>query len=250
MKDKVKIRVSELVSSILAHDAARFGFIKNNCANINALLNKLIPTLVLKRQLRRNAIEDILQNEYNQEEKERIYNIANTVIDRVYFNGEELNLLDDTIWYRPSNTIENTFLEIKSSETKITAQTVPEYIRGLLNEYVRLPQYKRELLAFNEEVSILEFSIRYNRILHLDDCATDSHYRVAPFNYYYGYLDEQTIYCVFYDFENDKIVTVPLRFIRNIYALKQKHALSEQIKQKLSDYCKNTQFTNYDNAQK
>ena len=57
MTDKIKVKISSFVANILENDALRFGFIKNNKSNKNALLNKLIPTLVEVRKTRRNEIE-------------------------------------------------------------------------------------------------------------------------------------------------------------------------------------------------
>ncbi len=74
MMDKIKIKVSSFVANILENDALRFGFMKNGKSNKNALLNKLIPTLVEVRKVRRNEIEDILKNEYNRDDSENIYN--------------------------------------------------------------------------------------------------------------------------------------------------------------------------------
>ena len=55
MTDKIKIKVSSFVANILENDALRFGFTKNGNANKNALLNKLIPTLVEETDKIQNA---------------------------------------------------------------------------------------------------------------------------------------------------------------------------------------------------
>lgn len=74
MADKIKVKTSSFVANILENVALCFGFIKNGKANKNALLNKLIPTLVEVRKARRNEIENILHNEYNRTDSENIYN--------------------------------------------------------------------------------------------------------------------------------------------------------------------------------
>lgn len=107
MIDKIKIKVSSFVANILENDAYRFGFMKNKKSNKNALLNKLIPTLVEVRKARRKEIEEVLKNEYNRADSENIYNAVNTVIDRVYFNGEELNVLEEYIWIRPIQRVKD-----------------------------------------------------------------------------------------------------------------------------------------------
>ena len=59
MTDKIKIKVSIFVANILENDAMRFGFLKNEKSNKNALLNKLIPVLMEVRKERRKEIENI-----------------------------------------------------------------------------------------------------------------------------------------------------------------------------------------------
>ena len=62
MTDKIKVKISSFVADILENDALRFGFTKNERSNKNALLNKLIPTLVEVRKARRNEIEYVKKN--------------------------------------------------------------------------------------------------------------------------------------------------------------------------------------------
>ena len=236
MTDKIKVKVSSFVSNILENDALRFGFMKNGKANKNALLNKLIPTLVEVRKARRNEIENILKNEYNREDSEDIYNAVNTVIDRVYFNDEELNVLDEYIWIRPSKETMSTYDEIETSETLITAQETPVYIRGLLNEYSRLPQYKREILTFDRELEIFAEACDTRKILHFKDKESGKRYKVFAFGYYYGYLYDQTNYCIVYDINNKKIKAIPLYNIQDIYTIKQKYKPSEKLMKQLQEY--------------
>lgn len=242
MTDKIKIKVSSFVTNILENDALCFGFMKNGNANKNALLNKLIPTLVEVGKARRSEIEDILKNEYNREDSENIYNAVNTVIDRVYFYDEELNVLDEYIWIRPSKETISTFDEIETSETLITAQEISVYIRGLLNEYARLPQYKREILTFDSELGNFANACDTRQILHFRDKETGERYKAYAFGYYYGYLYEQTNYCIIYDINNKKIKSIPLYRIQDIYTIKQKYKPSERLIEQLQTYVDNCDF--------
>lgn len=242
MVDKIKIKVSSFVANILENDALRFGFMKNGKSNKNALLNKLIPTLVEVRKVRRNEIEDILKNEYNRDDSENIYNAVNTVIDRVYFDDEELNILDEYIWIRPSKEVMSTYDEIETSETLITAQEIPVYIRGLLNEYSRLPQYKREMLVFDKELDIFDTACGLHHILHFKDKETGDRYKAFAFNYYYGYLYDQTNYCIIYDLSDTTIKAIPLYRIQDIYMIKQKYKPSERLIERLQEYTDNCNF--------
>ena len=242
MTNKIKVKVSLFVANILENDALRFGFLKNEKSNKNALLNKLIPTLVEVRKARRNEIEDILKNEYNREDGEKIYNAVNTVIDRVYFNDEELNVLDEYIWIRPSKEIIATYDEIETSETLITAQEIPVYIRGLLNEYSRFPQYKREILTFNNELSIFAYACETRQILYFRDKETGERYKAFAFGYNYGYLYHQTNYCIIYDINNKTIKAISLYWIQDIYTIKQKYKPSERLIDLLQEYVDNYDF--------
>ncbi len=242
MTEKIKVKVSSFVANILENDALRFGFMKNNKSNKNALLNKLIPTLMETRKAKRNTIEDILINEYNRQDGENIYNAINTVIDRVYFNDEELNILDEYIWIRPSKENISIYDEIETSEALITAQEVPVYIRGLLNEYARFPQYKREALVFDGELDVFAEACYTHQIIHFRDRENNDWYKAFAFNYYYGYLYDQTNYCVIYDINNEKIKAIPLHRIQDIYMLKQKYKPCEKLIEKLQAYDEDCNF--------
>lgn len=242
MTDKMKIKVSSFVANILENDALRFGFMKNEKSNKNALLNKLIPTLVETRKARRDEIEHILKDEYNREDSENIYNAVNTVIDRVYFNDVELTKLDEYIWIRPSKESMSTYDEIQASETFITAQDISVYIRGLLNEYSRFPQYKREILVFDSEIDTFDTACTTHQILHFRDKETGERYKTFAFNYYYGYLYDQTNYCVIYDINNKKIKALPLYRLQDVYIIKQKYKPSEALIDLLQEYADSCNF--------
>ena len=242
MTDKIKVKISSFVANILENDALRFGFTKNDKSNKNALLNKLIPTLVEVRKARRNEIEHILKEEFRREDTESIYNAVNTVIDKVYFNDAELNVLDEYVWIRPSKETMATYDEIETSETRITAQDLSVYIRGLLNEYSRFPQYKREILVFDKELDVFSDACLTRNILHFRDKETNKRYKAFAFNYYYGYLYDQTNYCVIFDINEKKIKSIPLCNIQDIYTIKQKYKPSEKLIQLLQEYVDHCDF--------
>ena len=242
MTEKIKIKISSFVANILENDALCFGFTKNNKSNKNALLNKLIPTLVEVRKARRNEIEYVLKEEYQREDTENIYNAVNTVIDKVYFSDAELNILDEYIWIRPSKETMAIYDEIETSETHITAQELSVYIRGLLNEYSRFPQYKREMLVFDKELDVFSDACYTRNILHFKDKETNKRYKAFAYHYYYGYLYDQTNYCVIYDINEKKIKSIPLSNIYDIYSIKQKYKPSEQLVKLLQEYADNCDF--------
>lgn len=242
MTDKIKVKLSSFVANILENDALCFGFTKNEKSNKNALLNKLIPTLVEVRKARRNEIEHILKNEYRREDTESIFDAVNTVIDKVYFSDAELNVLDEYVWIRPSKETMSTYDEIETSETVITAQELSVYIRGLLNEYSRFPQYKREMLVFDKELDVFSDACYSKNILHFRDRETSKRCKAFAFNYYYGYLYDQTNYCVIYDINENKIKSIPLQDLQDIYIIKQKYNPSENVIKLLQEYVDNCAF--------
>ena len=242
MIDKIKVKISLFVANILENDALRFGFLKNSKSNKNALLNKLIPTLVEVRKARREEIEHILKDEYCRDDTEKIYSAVNTVIDKVYFNDDELNELVEYVWIRPSKETVTTYDEIETSETFITAQELSVYIRGLLNEYSRLPQYRREMLVFDKELDVFSDACYTRNILHYRDKETKKMYKAFAFNYCYGYLYDQTNYCVIYDINENKIKSIPLSNIQDIFTIKQKYKPSEKLIELLQEYTTNCDF--------
>ena len=242
MLDKIKVKVSSFVANILENDALRFDFIKNEKSNKNALLNKLIPTLLEVRKARRSEIEQILEYEYNKRDSEKIYDAINIVIDKVYFNDEELNQLDEDIWIRPSKDTISVYDEIKRSELQITELDMSSYIRNILNEYSKLPQYKREALVFDKEFEIFADACSSHQIIHFYDKETKERYRAFAFHYYQGYLYEQTNYCIIYDIERKQIKSIELHKIENIYAIKQKYKPSESLVEALQNYLDSFEF--------
>ena len=182
----IKLSVSDFVLRILQNDAEKFGFLKKEeKPNLNGLLNKLIPNLLYFRKVRRNEIHRILSEDFARNDTEAVYECVNTVIDQVYFSDTELQILDEVIWFRPSTKQNVVFDEIEQSETKITGQTTTEYIRGLLNEYARFPQYKRETIAFDNELYDFARACETGRIFHAT--VNGKSIRMFAFHYVYGF---------------------------------------------------------------
>ena len=197
----IKLSVSDFVFRILQNDAEKFGFLKKEKEpNLNGFLNKLIPNLLRFRKARREEIHRVLSTDFAREDSEKIYECVNTVIDRVYFSDDELELLEEIIWFRPSTKENAVFNEIEQSEIKITGQTTTEYIRALLNEYSRLPQYKRETLAFNSELCDFAEACETGKIFHAT--VNGKSIRMFAFHYVYGFTYDQSNYLLGYDLTN------------------------------------------------
>ena len=237
----IKLSVSNFVLRILQNDAERFGFIKKQKdPNINGLLNKLIPNLLRFRKTRRNEIHRILCDDFARQDTEKIYECVNTVIDQVYFLDAELEILDDIIWFRPSTRHSAIFNEIEQSETIITGQTTTEYIRGLLNEYSRLPQYKRETITFYDELYDFAKASETSQIFHAT--VNNKAIRMFAFHYVYGFLYDQSNYLIGYDITNSIIGAIPLCKIRDSYLVERKFKPSDELIDLLQKYYESEEY--------
>ncbi len=237
----IKLSISEFVLRILQNDAERFGFLnKEKAPNLNGLLNKLIPNLLLFRKLRREEIHRVLKEDFAREDTETVYECVNTIIDKVYFSDAELQLLDDVIWFRPSTKQNAVFDEIEQSETKITGQTTTEYIRGLLNEYARLPQYKRETITFYAELYDYAEACETGKIFHAT--VSGKSIRMFAFHYVYGFTYDQTNYLIAYDMTNKAIGAIPLCMVRDSYVVERKYKPSENLIDLLQQYYENEEY--------
>ena len=237
----IKLSVSDFLLRILQNDAERFGFLKKEKEpNLNGLLNKLIPNLLYFRKARREEIHRVLSEDFAREDTEKIYECVNTVIDRVYFSDDELEVLEEIIWFRPSTKQNAVFDEIEQSEIRITGQTTTEYIRALLNEYSRLPQYKRETLAFDGELSDFAEACETGKIFHA--IVNGKSIRMFAFHYVYGFTYDQSNYLLGYDLTNKVIGAIPLCMIRDSYVVERKYKPSEELICLLQQYFENEEY--------
>ena len=237
----IKLSISSFVLHILQNDAVRFGFLKKEKEpNLNGLINKLIPNLLYFRKARREEIHRILNDEYLRGDTEKVYECVNTVIDQVYFSDAELLVLDEVIWFRPSAKQTSVFDEIEESETKITGQTTTEYIRSLLNEYSRLPQYQREKIAFYDELYDFSDACCSGKIFHAT--VGKKSIRMFAFHYVYGITYDQTNYLIGYDLTSKVIGAIPLSKIRDSYTVDRKYKPSDRLIDSLQQYYENEEY--------
>lgn len=239
----IKLSISDFVLRILQNDAEKFGFLKKEKEpNLNGLLNKLIPNLLYFRKVRRDEIHRKLKEDFARTDAENIYECVNTVIDQVYFSDSELQMLDEVIWFRPSTKQNAVFDEIEQSETKITGKTITEYIRGLLNEYSRFPQYKRETIAFDNELYDFAMACETSKIFHAT--VNGKSIRMFAFHYVYGFTYDQSNYLIGYDITNKVIGAIPLCKIRDSYIVERKYKPSDKLIELLQSYYENEEYDN------
>ena len=215
--DKIKVRISHFVDMIIYNDALAFGFRnKKGEPNINGFLNKLLPTLFDRRRARSMALYDEIMATCQQvtaDDVGKIQDIVDRVVDKVYFPDAELGVLEKEIWIRPTKKTCLAFMEM-AMEAPIVDSGFSTYLRSLLNEYCKLPQYKRELLAFDEEFQTLLDSLYHNNQI----CILTPEGKMCgfPVNYVYGCGYDQKTYIFLFNFDGDTIECVPLKDVRNI----------------------------------
>ena len=98
------------------------------------------------------------------------------------------------------------------------------------------------MLAFDRELDVFSDACCSQNILHFREKETNKRYKAFAFNYYYGYLYDQTNYCVIYDINENKIKSIPLCNIQDIYMIKQKYKPSEKLIELLQEYVDNCNF--------
>ncbi|MFI3261250.1 MAG: hypothetical protein R3Y13_06030 [bacterium] len=239
--DKTKIRISSFVTYIIQNDCGLYDFINNKSEpNKNDFLNKLIPNLLEIRKKRRRKIYQQLSLTNDDNDVEQLYNSVNMIIDEVYFNDEELEIYDDHIWIRPQNETKARFDEIEESETKITCLDRSNYIRGLLNEYSRFPQYKRGEILFAKELQFFKEASFSKNIVRFK--YRDVVYRVYIHQYMYGFLYDQSNKIIAYDVDNNVIRSFDIAYIKSTYLLQKKYKPSQNLIDKIDEYISDYNF--------
>ena len=239
----IKLTVSDFVLQILRNDALKYDFTKNDGqSNINGLLNQLIPNLIYYRKLRREKIYDILENQFMRNDTEKVYECVNNVIDEVYFSDAELDALTEIVWFRPSEKKRAVFDEIEDSETRITGKSTAAYLRGLLNEYSRLPQYKREKILFDDEFRNFAEACATGKIFHAR--VNGKSIRAFAFHYVYEYTYDQGNYLICLDLSNMIIGAIPLFKIRDSYVVERKYKPTERLLEILQEYYESYEYSN------
>lgn len=231
--EKIKINISVSLREILLYDAVAFGIIKSNGeGNMNGLLNKLVPNLLmLKKKHRAESLHQVQkvvpEAMLCTEDAERVIHSTNSAFQDTYFAEENKEKIPCVVWIRPSNENIKVFDEIIESETEISGIETATYIRRLLGEYARFPLYKREQIVFTEECNmamqardgqkILKF--RYEGEIH----------RVFVFACVNTYLRDQANYLLCYDIGRNIICRYGINEITALHLLEKKYKPTEEI---------------------
>ncbi len=243
--DKLRVRISNFVETILFNDTQAFGFVKaNESSNTNGFLNKLIPNLLEVRKERRELIHNNISTalEFSDDKlTERMRSYMDTIIDDIYFSDSYLNELNASIWIRPIKSTMAKFDEIIEYETYITQQDTTTCVRNMLNEYAMLPQFKREKIAFREELAMIEVS-------HLEDRGLGIEYKgeklsIVVLEVITGYTYDQNNYILCLDLGNRVIKALLLHKIGRIYLTEEYFEFDKVVYDRLEEIKRKQTFT-------
>ena len=98
------------------------------------------------------------------------------------------------------------------------------------------------MLTFDRELDVFAESCYTNQIVHFYDKESKKRYRAFAYEYVYGYLYDQTNYCIIYDLDRYTIKSIPLYRIQDIYIEKKKYKPNDVLINKLQEYLDNCKF--------
>lgn len=160
-KDKYKIRLSGLTYYSLRDDMYAFNFIKENgMPNQNNFYNKLISGFYSNFKYRQSALNDYICNElsFYVKYENKLVSIAdnlNTKINEIYHSDFNSKYHNFEIYIYPTKETIPMYDEIENNA--LNKESMSEFIRNLLNEYVKAPFFERErCLYWNHIVKIKE----------------------------------------------------------------------------------------------
>ncbi|MEG1662728.1 MAG: hypothetical protein RR338_01965 [Clostridia bacterium] len=233
------------MARVLYNDCLAFDFVrKKDDFNLNKFLNKLIPNLVKQRKKRREIIHetlsDVLEYAVDLKSQERVSRYMDTIFDKIYFADEEYRMLSEQIWIRPNKENIIVFDEIVESELSICQMDISAYLRSLLNEYTKLPQHQRELLLFSEEIELVKLSIATDRLLNFK--YDNQRHSMVAINFYSEFLYDQSNYIIGYDIKGQKIKSIKLYKIKDLYILAKKQHLDDSVYATFNKIAENFEF--------
>ncbi|MEG2688292.1 MAG: hypothetical protein RSA24_03905 [Clostridia bacterium] len=176
--------------------------------------------------------------------QERLSRYMDTIFDKIYFADEEYRMLTEEIWIRPNKENIIIFDEIVESELVICQMDISAYLRSLLNEYAKLPQYQRELLLFSEEIEIVNQSIATDRLINFK--YENQKYSMVAINFYSEYLYDQSNYIIGYDTKTQKLKSIKLYKMQDLYILAKKQHLDDSVYATFHKIAENFEFANSD----
>ena len=168
-RDSTNIRLPIPIYDVLVRDAFYFGFTKNGKANINGLLNDLIPCL---SDYRENLHLQLLK--YTRGAKELTARVEDCIYNVYLREKFFLNEGRASVSFRVSKDHYDDFLQIHDELLNKYHLDFTNYIRTLLSEYATAPSYRREQFYHYRKVAKINNAIEKQTLcrFYLQDGAT------------------------------------------------------------------------------
>lgn len=160
--EKINVTISETVLSIINNDACvyfRNEDSKSGKPNTNGLLNIILPSLLDIRKERRAKMEKLIKKKgslsaFDPPAAKKILTELEETFDSVYFDDDDNYRTAGQLSIRPLNENQAAFDEIAYDEARIMGSSVSACFSSMLNEYTRLPEYKRQQVIFYKTLKL------------------------------------------------------------------------------------------------
>ena len=108
---------------------------------------------------------------------------------------------------------------------------------------MRFPQYKRERIAFDDELFDFGTACETGKIFHAR--VNGKSIRMFAFHYVYEFTYDQGNYLIGYNLTNRTIAALPLYKIRESYVVERKYKPSERLISNLQEYYENKDYDEF-----
>ncbi len=221
------IRLSTSAYDVLINDCFRFGFVKNDKANITYIISRLIKELT---EYRNDLHNELLKN--NNHDKNIVRNIENNIFN-IYL--KTLNYICDDSYVNVGYRISKEFMpDIKNvfyETLEIFDMDFASYVRSIIYEYCSRTDSQRELFLFYSLVKQIKTAIKKENVLDIvNDGIQDELVLVSiesidkGYNYLLGLTSDRKM-CLF----------LPLSKTERVKTLKTKMHITQEDYNKIVD---------------
>lgn len=169
--EKYKIRISFATYYALLDDMYNFDYLHNDgTPNKNYFFNTLIQGFYSNYKKRRENVEGLIKKYINVKGKNKVEyeNLIKTItlnLNKLYYSDFHYRYHNTSIFIYPSNGTKELFDEIEINE--LSDESMSEFIRNLLNEYISIPFFERERCLYWNQFVKIEKAIENNKIIYM-----------------------------------------------------------------------------------
>ena len=228
-RDKIKIRICIASYMDLENDMKLFHFYKpNGTFNKNKFYNKVIAGMFNNFKVTTNLVADILTEEYKKGNINQLTNLALKINE-----GVTAHRYSDKAFYHQKDVYIQITKDTREMYNEIELNylvnnTLSEFIRNLLNEYLYMAQFERERCVFCIELNTLIDAINSSKEVILNTIDEDNiRVRLLLTN---NHEDRSFTYVVGYRVTGDGMfpISIKLSDITSITSTNKYYELSEQ----------------------